>query len=387
MRKSMRDKRNYIIGTLLLLVLFMAVGFAAFRTVLTINGTASISSNWCVGFDNRNTSAYEITKGFSTGTNPSASISFSGTACSTNYVPNSTLTANFYQPGDKVEYTLTIANKSSMTAAIESIEVNGSSVTSNKTITDGNIIWKVYMPENTTLASNATTTMVVSAEFQNTSNISEMTSGGSSSLTVGINVVQDDGNGGFTPTASAQTVYAINTNTITQGTSTFANIGTTYNSCAATGKNVCLRYTIDRTDNNKVTGSEVCFVYNSTEYCLTGADSGEAYSTNKTTLLSAFGSGCSGDIAFNYDNDEIIEERYKDDKIYIVKNKIFLRPPTEPTEPTEPGQPSTGQVDCNSGSWNSNVDSSGGVFASDVSWACSVNNNGGSVCSGSGGSN
>ena len=88
-----------------------------------------------------------------------------------------------------MEYTLTIANKSSMTAAIESIEVNDSNVTSNQTITDGNIIWKVYMPESTTLASNATTTMVVSAEFQNATDISNLTTGGSSSLTVGINVV------------------------------------------------------------------------------------------------------------------------------------------------------------------------------------------------------
>ena len=146
MRQNERDKRNYIIGGLLVLVMFMTIGFAAFRTALNINGTASITSNWCVGFDNRNTEAYQITKGVSAGTNPTGEISFSGTACSTNYVPNSTLTANFYQPGDKIEYTLTIANKSSMAAAIESIEVNDSSVTSNQTITDGNIRWKVYMP-------------------------------------------------------------------------------------------------------------------------------------------------------------------------------------------------------------------------------------------------
>ena len=69
MRQSMRDKRNYIIVGLLLLVLFMAVGFAAFSTNLQINGTAGISTNWCVGFDNTKTSTYEITKGKSTGMN------------------------------------------------------------------------------------------------------------------------------------------------------------------------------------------------------------------------------------------------------------------------------------------------------------------------------
>ncbi len=284
-----RDKRNYVIGFLLILVLFMTVGFAAFNTLLTINGTASIASSWCVGFDNRNTSAYEVTKGVASGTNPTASMTYSGTACSSYYVPNSTLTANFYQPGDKVEYTLTIVNKSNMTAAIESIEVNGSSVTSNQTITDGNIIWKVYMPEDTTLASNATTTMKVSAEFQNTTNIGNMSSGESSSLTVGVNVVQDDGNGGMdiTPSAFSGTLYAINTNEIYKDSSRLQDIGTTYNSCLATGKNVCLKYTLE---DDVVIGSEVCFLYNSTEYCLVGADEGEAFSTNQSTLTTAFGS-------------------------------------------------------------------------------------------------
>ena len=175
MRQNARDKRNYIIIGLLLLVLFMTVGFAAFSTNLQINGTANISTNWCVGFDNTKTSTYEITKGKASGTNPTATMGYSGTACSTNYVPIANLGATFYQPGDKIEYTLTIANKGSIDAAIESITVDGTSVTSNQTITKGNIIWKVYMPESTTLpASTGTTTMVVSAEFQNHGSISRV---------------------------------------------------------------------------------------------------------------------------------------------------------------------------------------------------------------------
>ncbi len=52
MRESARDKRNYIIAGLLLLTIFMAVGFAAFSTVLTINGTANIASSWSVQITN-----------------------------------------------------------------------------------------------------------------------------------------------------------------------------------------------------------------------------------------------------------------------------------------------------------------------------------------------
>ncbi|MBR3199152.1 MAG: hypothetical protein IKG27_03960 [Bacilli bacterium] len=66
---------------------------------------------------------------------------------------------------------------------------------------------------------------------------------------------------------SSNTVYAINTNTITKNSSTLQDIGTTYGSCAATGKSVCIRYTVE---GNIVTGAEACFIKGGTEYCLTG---------------------------------------------------------------------------------------------------------------------
>ena len=303
MRKSMRDKRNYIILALLAVVLVMTVGFAAFSTSLQINGTANISTNWCVGFDNTKTTTYEITKGKSTGTNPTATMGYDGTACSTNYVPMANLGATFYQPGDKIEYTLTIANKGSIDAAIESITVDGTSVTSNQTITKGNIIWKVYMPEEVVLsASTGTTTMVVSAEFQNTSDLSSYTLNESQTITIGVNAVQ--GSTGMDITPAAQTVYAINTDSIYKNSSSLQDIGTTYGSCSATGKTSCLKYTIE---NDTVTGAEVCFIKGGNEYCLTGwideclwdddADNGNGactatstpvYNANKGVLQTAF---------------------------------------------------------------------------------------------------
>ena len=41
---SQRDKRNYIIIALCLIVVIMGVGYAAFSSLLTINGTANISN-------------------------------------------------------------------------------------------------------------------------------------------------------------------------------------------------------------------------------------------------------------------------------------------------------------------------------------------------------
>ena len=304
MSKTSKQK-NLLIGGLLAVVLIMAIGYAAFATQLNINGTANIDSSWCVGFKNTNTSAYEATPGKEGATTPTGSISFSGDTCATNYQTNASLTAAFKQPGDKIVYTLTIGNKSTFKAAIKSIKVENEDVTSNKTITKGNIKYTVEMPETTTLEKDAETTMKVIAEFQNDTDIEKFTGTETQTLSVQINAEQDDGTGGFTPTPAAQAVYAINTGKIYKDSSSLEDIGTTYNSCSATGKNYCLKYTIE---DNTVTGADVCFVKGGTEYCLKGwvdeclwddnVDNGNGactftgtpavFNSNKSVLQSAF---------------------------------------------------------------------------------------------------
>lgn len=156
----------------------------------------------------------------------------------------------------------------------------------------------------------------------------------------------------------SQKVYAKNTNTVTINTSTLQDVGTTYNSCAATGENECLRYTIE---NNKVTGAEVCFVKGGSEYCLTGGDSGNAYSTNKSLLLGAFGSNqCTGDtsLAYNYNNDPIIEKSKNGDKIYIIKNKQYLA--------------ATQSLSCELSDLHAVADQIGYARAYETSWDCEV---------------
>ena len=287
---NISKQKNIFITSLLAIVLIMAVGYAAFATNLTVNGTASISSNWCIGFDSTKTTDYVASKTHSTGDTPTGSISFSGNACQTNYKTNASLVANFKQPGDKVVYTLTIANKGSLAAAIESILVDNNNVTSNQTITKGNVKYTIEMPLDTSLAVNETTTMQITAEFQNDTNISS-SSTSTETISVQINATQDDGSGGFTPTSAAQTVYAINESSIYKNTSTLQDIGTTYNSCSATGKNTCIRYTIE---NDIVTGAEACFIKGGTEYCLKGwvdessLETTPVYNANKTTLQTAF---------------------------------------------------------------------------------------------------
>lgn len=184
------EQRHFLLVGLCAIVLIMAVSYAAFSSLLTINGTATLTSSFCVGFDNTKTDTYVPTAGINGGTTPTGSISYSGTACSTKYVPNSTLTANFKQPGDKIEYTLTIANKSTFGITIDSIEVEGNTVTSNTTITKGNIKYIVEMPISTALATDAETTMKVTAMFQADTNVTGAYSGETQSLSVEINAGQ-----------------------------------------------------------------------------------------------------------------------------------------------------------------------------------------------------
>ena len=359
--KQKRDQRTLIIVSLLVIVLIMVVGFAAFATNLTINGTANISTNWCVGFDNTKTSAYEITKGKSTGTNPSATMGYEGTACSSTYVPIANLGAVFYQPGDKIEYTLTIANKGSVDAAIESITVDGTSVTSNQTITKGNIIWKIYMPEDVVLsASTGTTTMVVSAEFQNTTDLSNYTLHESQTIAIGVNAVQ--GTSGMDITPAAQTVYAINTdsiykentNSIYKDSSSLEAVGTTYSSCSATGKTSCLKYTIE---NNKVTGAEACFIKGGSEYCLTGWVDECLYDENDNCTFTGTPT------VFN-SNKSVLQSAFTESNACDDDGSYFY---------------------CDASGVYAQAESDGSVSASDDSWRCGVSSDGHARCSDAGG--
>ena len=334
--KSERDKRNIIIVALCAILVVMGVGYAAFSSLLTINGTANISNSWCVGFDNTKTSAFQITKGLSTGENPNGTMTYSGTACGSTLQPNSSLTATFHQPGDKIEYTLTIVNKSSVTADIKSILVDEDSVSTNTTKRKGNIIYIINMPADTTLSPNEETTMTVVAKFQNDTDIESGYTGETQKIEVGINTEQDDGNGGMDTTYTG-TIYRNDTKGLNTGDMVAATYcaygdmgGNRVNSCDVFNfgfntKNECTTFIANnqelveqyqltnitcenapqllstnyKTDpsalnanyylkhdvvSNDITNSYVCFVYNNQEHCMKGGDGGAAFAVNTQTI-------------------------------------------------------------------------------------------------------
>ena len=299
--RSERDKRTYLIIALCAILVVMGAGYAAFSSLLTINGTANISNSWCVGFDNTMTNTMHVTKGVSTGTEPTGSMSYSGTACGSTLQPNSSLNAHFYQPGDEIEYTLTITNKSTVAAAIKSILVDNESVTSNTTKTKNNITYIVEMPGTTTLAPNASTTMKVIAKFQNETDVTGNVNGETQSIEVKINAEQDDGNGGFTPVPVSNkytgTIYRWSTAYLANKGSSYANKGTSDASSSSFPyaitnltegtdyvKNASLLnkayYLKHDIVDDEIINSYVCFIYNNAEHCMKGADGGASFAAN-----------------------------------------------------------------------------------------------------------
>ena len=320
--KIKQDKRNYIIIGLCMILVVMGVGYAAFSSLLTINGTANITNSWCVGFDNTKESDYTAKAGITGGTTPTGSITFSGNTCETKYQPDASLTATFKQPGDQIEYTLTIKNKSTVPVAIKSIQVENNNVTTDTTIKKGNIEFIVNMPETTNLAVDGETTMRVVARFQNTTDVTGPYDGEQQSLNVKINAEQGTGSDGMTTTFTGS-VYRHNTNRVHNGDN-INDTGTVwvianpsnggehyseYNSeeeCQVGYENInspsgysCQTrekglgsHSEDASTLNKtyylkhdivediVTNSYVCFAYNNAEHCMKGGDGGTSFAQN-----------------------------------------------------------------------------------------------------------
>ena len=156
-----------MIGALLAIVLVMAVGYAAFAQTLTINGSAQITSTWAVEFDRNKTSGagvIDTNTGFTGGTDPTGQVSYTDAY-------NASITANLYQPGDTVTFTLTIVNNGNITAALGNpiVTMDGDEDgTGNLTATKGNIKFTVTAPSPTTIREDETAIMTVKAEFVGT---------------------------------------------------------------------------------------------------------------------------------------------------------------------------------------------------------------------------
>lgn len=101
--------KNALIGALLAVVFVMAVGYAAFAQQLTINGSASITSNWDVHFDTSHASDITPVAGKLSDNTTSSNVTPSGSITELENL-TSTLHADLVQPGDSVTFKLWVKN-------------------------------------------------------------------------------------------------------------------------------------------------------------------------------------------------------------------------------------------------------------------------------------
>ncbi len=102
----MINNKNLIIVALVIVILIMAVGYSAFATQLTLNGTAEITGEWDVKIIN--IEAQDVSEGSNCGepqfTNTSAIFS-----------------AELNKPGDSITYVVTIENAGTIDAKLDNI--------------------------------------------------------------------------------------------------------------------------------------------------------------------------------------------------------------------------------------------------------------------------
>ncbi len=167
----MENNKKIIITVLSVLVVAMAVGYALLAQELTINGSASIDSTWRV----------EITN--------IASKDVVGDAVNKTDPSYTATTANFSvgltQPGDSITYDITVTNKGTLDAVVESITVNKGDNPAITYTTSG-------LKRGDKIAkNNGTNTLTVKVDYD--SNVTSQPASTTNNITVTINYGQDLG--------------------------------------------------------------------------------------------------------------------------------------------------------------------------------------------------
>ena len=171
---SKSKKRNIIIGSLCAIVLLMAVGYAAFQTVLNIQGTSNITSSWDIKITNV------------TSKNIKGTASNNGDPSFENL--SATFKTNLQAPGDSIEYDITVTNNGSLNAKLDKYKLTD---TNNEVIK----FTQTGLTNGEVLTAGSTKTFTVKVEYLSTT--SEQPSKVTSSLTITLDYSQAEN--GYTP--------------------------------------------------------------------------------------------------------------------------------------------------------------------------------------------
>ena len=264
----MKDIKKLLIGTLSVLVVIMAIGYALLAQELTINGTASIDSLWKVEITNitsKNVVGDAVNKTDPTYTTTTANFS-----------------VGFTQPGDSITYDIEVTNSGTLDAVVTGIDVSFTKNQAIKYTTSG-------IKRGNKLAKNGSKQyLTIKVEYDN-----ETTSQPTNiinDINVTINYEQDLGQ------VFSEYVYTYHTNTITASKKNLSYLETIVqiehqqlyedNTELIKVRPYYLRY---RITDDKITERAVCFVKNNNEYCLVNPYYEGNYTDIRQTLISAFG--------------------------------------------------------------------------------------------------
>ena len=319
--KKTKRRTKYL---LLLLVLFVSVGYAILQSNLTITGTTAIQdAKWDIHWNN-----VQITEGSVTGTNVTTPATIDSSKTTVNY------NIKLNKPGDYYEFTVDAVNGGSIDAMIDTIDskLNGATITTlpdylkyTVTYSDG-----VALEQNHQLLHNTTETYKVRIEYRTDINANQLPAT-NQTLSLQFTVTYRQANENAEEVEHAVTKYTVNLYDSSLPNNNSVLIGqampngiTQYNSAsdamaAFENRSFYLKHTVQ---GGIVTESYVEFVVTTAmassnpgmtagTYALRGFDTYDEvnddcmaeyydstndiclspyYETNKATLLSAFGS-------------------------------------------------------------------------------------------------
>ena len=180
----MKDSKNLVIGLLCAVICVMAVAYAAFQTTLTINGTATITSEWNVAITDIQCDATAVEGGEAA----AVTKNFTGTTAQFNFT--------FKQPGDSGTCVVTITNSGDLKAyakTLTTVVTDAKGNTTDVTLDSDVIKYTVSgITEGTKLAAKGTNTYTIKAEFDANAGDKEITDAQKSkTLTVTVDYEQD----------------------------------------------------------------------------------------------------------------------------------------------------------------------------------------------------
>ena len=182
-------KKESLLMLIILIVAFLAIGYAYITTTLSINGTTDVDSNtWNVYWDN-----IEVATGSITGSQVITPPTINNDKNKVSYH------IRFKEPGEYYEFTLNAINAGSIDAMIDKIitKLNNVEVTSLPNYLKYNVTYLngTELDENHLLAANSSITYKVRIEYSSDVSPNELPSTDQNlSISFGINYIQADEN-------------------------------------------------------------------------------------------------------------------------------------------------------------------------------------------------